>query len=665
MTTDGQQKTNSAPLRHAMILPSVAAKMIRKPLRIAHGGGATVSSHDLMNWPSAAPASPELANAIRHAFVLRIQSSITHLWSRKPGFEITPDNTRTLSESDRVCIALLLDYPQFIGRTQEMTVRDFKNAWPLSIRDTLGLLARIEAMLWATGYQQAAPQATGQTQFEQAASRISHDTKLTASLNWREELESITQIALSDHHGAPKSLHFKKRWLQIFVSRYCGDKGHTLQEVGDLFSMTRERVRQITEATLGALKSQPLVLPALDRLMAAAERIMPMAPAEANIQLVHFLGPDMGLQAALSFAEDMGIENSLIDARTRARTSGGYEAVHMLVSKPGDVTTLNAALSEARKDCVITGCTNFYRVAGLMALEHGILFDKETLETLISQAPDYRLINAESGWFVLSDSDHCELAMRVKKLMACAGRGVDLNSIAEALATDDQWFVRAVARASTLPPIHVLNAMISGWSWLKGNHHNIYQLTKAINPADVLSASELAVLEVITSKGGVAVRADIDAIVIAELGVTVMALSKVLALSPIIRRLDRAVYTIRGQTISPESLAQALIIKASVLNRSPIGFDAHAEVLTTTVKQSGSLVRLSKRVIYLPSHLGGTVRGAFKHVGGKYATIVVAENNAITGLPGVAESLGVASKAPFLITFDVKAKTYELPELLK
>lgn len=65
-------------------------------------------------------------------------------------------------------------------------------------------------------------------------------------------------------------------------------------------------------------------MPALERLLAAAGRIMPLPIEEAGAQLARMLGEGHGLGAAMRFADAVGIDATVRRTEAKSMTSGSY-----------------------------------------------------------------------------------------------------------------------------------------------------------------------------------------------------------------------------------------------------------------------------------------------------------------------------------------------------
>ena len=72
------------------------------------------------------------------------------------------------------------------------------------------------------------------------------------------------------------------------VARYYGFDGRggkTLLAIGEEYGLTRERVRQIVEATAGRLSDQRPISPMLDRVIALVVNSLPAAASEVELEL--------------------------------------------------------------------------------------------------------------------------------------------------------------------------------------------------------------------------------------------------------------------------------------------------------------------------------------------------------------------------------------------
>ncbi|WP_326543499.1 sigma factor-like helix-turn-helix DNA-binding protein [Pseudorhodoferax sp.] len=702
--------------RHARVLPSFAVAFVARPLDCSVG---TVDSRELLAWRRPGLPSSGTASDLRAQFVKRRRASFDAIWNARVNVKIVEDWRRALIDDERLRLLPLLRNEDAINAFPQLTLRAVKDALRMRVADTLGVLAKLEALYWVPTPWRRAPSARIETladvsidaefveymrarlaspwidalesddlrfpgidgqklavwivaQLERPVlSGPAHDlcVRLLAAdkASWADELADLVIYGIEHADPRPGSDEAKQRWIGIFLARYGGPRGLELQTVGDRFGITRERVRQICDAVLVSLRAQPVKMPALERLLSAAARVMPLPMEEADTQLTRFLGDGCGLQAAMQFAEVMGLPSPVRQASPLARTHAGYKPVSIVEAASAPATWVSAALVHARRDCTFVGCTNFIRIAGLLALEQGVAQDLETLRAVFSKAPGFRLLDAESGWFTLADSESSAAASRMRKLMSVVAGSVDIDTVASALMTDDKWFYREGGRALAVPPLHVLAELFSGWNWLTANSHNKYTAKIQLDPKTVLSKTELGAIEALEMHGGAATRAELAAHLMGTLGVSNMAVSQVVATSSALWKLDHAIYGIRGRALPAEALVEARKRRmAEQLASLPAAEFATKDVdlsapVRTMVTQSASAVAANLRVVYLPSYLSGKVAGVFKHVGMALPDISVKANNQIRKLAKVAEALGIGPGERFEIVFDVPGGTYAIP----
>lgn len=681
-----------------------------------------IDAQDLWAWDRNDLPGPALAREVRDIVIRRRRPSFDRIWASTISVRLPEDWRRALSDEERLRLLPLVADDDAINAFPERTLREVKDALRLPVADVLGILAKIEALYWVATPVRRAPAVASQnlpdvTVDKSFVDQVRHclsapwlvkldpgdlrfpaingqsvDTWLEPQLRdqhlsgiahglckrllaaneatWADELRDIAVHAIENAEHRPGSELARIRWIDIFVARHGGVEGKTLAEIGTAVDLTRERVRQITEYMLSSLRMQPVKMPALERVLGAAGRIMPLPIDDANVQLARFLGDGQGLAAAMKFAEIIGLPSTVRLAEARALTSDGYRPVPILEATASPSTWMNAALSFARRDCTSIGCSNFIRIAGFLALQEGVAQDLETLRSLLEAAPGFRMLDSEAGWFTLADSENSAAAARMRKLMSVSGGSTDLDTVASALMTDDRWFNRdagASGWALAIPPVHVLSELFAGWAWLSSNAHNRYTTIAPIKQSSALSRTEACAVDAVLEMKGAATRAEIASRIMSEIGVTSMAVSFTLATSPALLKLEHGIYGIRGLSIPIEGLAKARMRRAaeraSTTKRgapSDLAEIDFAKPHRTVVTQSASSVVAYRRVVYLPRYLVGKVKGRFDHAGSSLPPITVGARQQIRGLAAAAERVGILPGATFELEFDPLGRTYEI-----
>lgn len=709
---------NPAPIeeitgpRHAQVLPSFAANLMKRRMQV---NGEKVSGEELLAWRGTLPNYIR-ANAIRNKFVkghrprfeILCNSPIgVHL---RPGWEgsVTPIYQTRL----RAAIDSLTDASQF----PKLTLRQLKELLRMPVAELLELLAKLESSYWTAEHSNQLIQkplhpetplqmlavtdewladvnivlqagwvdrvsdddlrfgGTGQqsigTWMRETIAQSSVSETVVALGNalvranmasWTQELEELAQAALSHTKRRPGNNEARQRWVRIFLAKLRGPRPRTLQEVGDEFSLTRERVRQICSTIEDALAANAVATPALDKLLAAAARIAPVTAEQADHELSKLLGSGTGIYCALEFAEVLGKKPDVIAGTTNVRTPHGIEHIPMIRLRDQASDWMTKAIQAVRKDCRGVGCSNYVRIAGIMSLDEGVVIDQRELEGLLEAVPGYRVLDKEGGWFTVALGEETAIANRLKKLFAVASQSITVDDLLIAAVTDDRW-LQLAGRGLCIPPIHVLIQLVSSWTWLHKDRHNKMRPIEPIAPQAVLTEIELLAIEVIVANDGVATRSDLAKVIVADRGWTNVALSFALGSSPVFMKIEHSIYRVAGRTLSAPALVEARLRRDRELRQAnevvldEINTD---EPLRITLTQAAGSAPAQRRVIYLPKQYREHVRGAFTQARGAGPSINVSSAQQILRLSAFAESRGVAPGEAFDVIFDVNRRTYE------
>ncbi len=673
-----------------------------------------IEGSELLAWPTTLPSSIR-AQEIRSRFVDGRRSKFDELWQHPIGVRLPVDWEDLTDSIERKRVMALLDSLNNQEKFETLTLREVKERLHLPVVDVLGLLARFEASYWTPVLSRSPASIQPSTSERGTTREITDDWRTSVKIalssswiaeldrydmrfscmderplaewiseqiekdrlpdstialcdelvtadkcDWRSELGALVGYALRHSDRRPGSAKAHERWCAIFLSRFGGPVGRTLQEVGAEFGITRERVRQICDAVIQGLQSRPVQMPALDKVMGAAMRISPLVLEEADKQLCNLLGEGAGLVAAIAFSEALGRASLPRSALKATKTARYQDPVLILRTNEIEAQWVRKAISFAREECRAVGCTNHMRVAGYLCFQEGVSIDAEELLALFNGLPGYRLLDEQGGWFTISGGIKSAIANRLRKLLAVATQSVGIDEFLSAVVTDDRMFYE-LGRGVCAPPVHVLSALVAEWSWLHADGHNKYRLKEALAPEKVLSALEQTALAVLDEHDGVATRTDLAKVVVGQRGYSEVALSSALATSPIFCKVEHSIYRIGGRPLSINGLAEARKRRFTETNAiEPVVISDPTKPIRISLRQSGSLLSASRRVVYLPSAYQHVLNGDFSHARGLWPKITIRPRLQITGLSGVAETQGVKPKEAFDVVFDLSNATYDL-----
>lgn len=453
------------------------------------------------------------------------------------------------------------DFHELEPDTPSMSAQDIERAatlpWVAKVRhDDLRIRLPRAAATNAAAWLKAEAAAASPSR---AACRAAHAILKLHSLTFAQEVEDVARAAARARNPRGAGGARVDQWVAVFQTRYLSSEGtgRTLTEAGSVFGLTRERIRQICEGLLEQIRCGSIALPATMRVLDVAARAVPSTVKELNEQLAPYLGEGAGIEAALNFAGEMGVERVPVEVvQTPVRLDGTRVRVVSVDHADGPQWT-TLALRSAKRGVTFMGCSNLHRVAGDLALDAGLAPGRDALCALLESVPGFRWLDEEGGWFSLgnggTDSD---AANRVRKIMAVAHEPVSVDTIAAALITDDMWLSRVRGRDQSVPAVHILRDVMQGWTWLDRKQHNRFHPREPV-PLDVLTDAERHAVRIIEDNGGIATRQQLAEAITAAQGITGIAVSFMLGGSPIFQKQEFGLYGLTGRRVDDAALARA------------------------------------------------------------------------------------------------------------
>lgn len=349
------------------------------------------------------------------------------------------------------------------------------------------------------------------------------------------------------------------QWMGILECRYlspAGD-GHTLEEVGQRFNLTRERVRQVCDKALSKGLIGPILLPVLGRELDRVKRALPVRVSEANESLGAASGGQVGIESLINVARLLGTKVAFDVQDVKLRLDGELTTVSMLQHAEAlESTWPKRAIAISRGSIGYIGCASIVYVAGMMVLEAEPPPDAAALEGALEAVPGFRWLDKGKTWFTFGDAGADGLmARRVRKLLAVAKYEPRTDEVLEALVTDDLWFLRDNKRLG-FPPVHVLREVFASWPWIRLLQSNRVASVEPVG-LGALDPTERALFEVIEEQGGFALTQEIEQGVIERAQVSRIRVHQMLGTTPIVRRVEHAVYGLAASPINAEALLAA------------------------------------------------------------------------------------------------------------
>ena len=347
----------------------------------------------------------------------------------------------------------------------------------------------------------------------------------------------------------------RKRDIAIFVQRYGGgaegNDASTLQAVADVHGITRERVRQLTDAMLGRATAHSVFSPAFSRLVDALGAVLPRSDLDASEALRHLLGRCMSLSGALRYGTDVLKAELPVQLARFQRQSG----VHTLLWRQGTDSDnwLKAAQGVATSMVRSCGLAYLPRVTCEVEKITGHRIGASGVSSALATIRNIEWLDERQEWFWFVDESHKNrLVIAIRKIMAAARRPVDIEEIYGGIARMRGDRVRLVGPYP--PPPWAVQAFYSRLSILKCRQSNHFLPAIEMSVGAELSASERMIYRHMEPRGGLGSRRELNRMLVERGQCKHLTLQTTIATSPIFKQIDRGVFGLRGWPLSATAL---------------------------------------------------------------------------------------------------------------
>lgn len=439
-----------------------------------------------------------------------------------------------------------------------------------------------------------------------------------------------------------------ERPMQMTLRRmgWDGEAPATLQEVGNRFEVTRERVRQIVRKSL--LRLGPLLyVPALERAIQALNAAAPLSTEAAARLLADRRISSVPFHPA-------GVE--------RAATVFGYEIGFQVVNQDGvgyvygpDETGVGLLLSAARREAGKSGVSNVEEVRARLATG-GEVFSADVIRRLLGSSPRVEFLLGDWFWMPDIPPERNRLRNTTRKMLAVTPR-LPLATIRQGLRRRYRFF-----RIDVVPPLDVLRAFFAENREFSIGVDDVVSSVNDLDYRRELGDTERVFVEVLREiSSGLLDRTELEALVTAR-GIKPSTFSVFTTFSPILDHPATNVWCLRGHDVDPVAV-QALrdILAARTRSRRTIsyGWNDHGDLSVTT-----RLGNANSPVILIPSDVSRYVASrrfaAVTQDGSPVGTISVNDGGISWGYGPFLRRRGGEVGDVLTIRFDLAAETATL-----
>ena len=370
-----------------------------------------------------------------------------------------------------------------------------------------------------------------------------------------------------------------------------GAGGATLQEVGDEFGITRERVRQVCSRVEKRLEGQTPFAPVLDRILLTISQC-PLSSADQ----IEFQLKANGLTQGLIRLEGILNAAALLG---RDVTFGIDETHGKRVALPADrLGAARVVVQTARRSIEHWGVATTEDVAAQASEKLSTAITTEFVAHLLKDRTDFRWLDESGGWFLLISVPRNRLLNQIRKILAVA-EGLEVSELRSGVCRHHR--MKGVA-----PPQRVLLEFCREISWC---HVDGKRITAEAVPnwREVLSDTEQLFVDVLMHDGPVMQRVRLEELCVAR-GMNRTTFYMYLEYSPILNRYAPGVYGLRGANVSSADI-QVLIPK---IRRGRVmkdyGWTENGQVW---IAYSLSAAMIHSGVATLPAGIKHYVEGSF------------------------------------------------------
>ncbi len=344
----------------------------------------------------------------------------------------------------------------------------------------------------------------------------------------------------------------------------------TLQETGDAFSVTRERVRQILSRALRRCGTRPY-LPQLEQADAVLTDNAPLSMRDAAILLVNkgATSTPISPEAIKNVAELLGYQVSFhIERRKRSKL--------VLASR---LSGTRQVFKAARRETGRVGVSNIEEVHAALQTK-GITLEADAVSRILKSDPSISFLNEEWFWMPNIPIDRNRLRNTTLRMLSVTDR-LSLPTIRQGVRRSYRF-----RKINLVPPASILQEFFRAHPEFKVDRDGIVTTAGDLDYRDILGDSERIFVDVLlASPTGLLDRTTFQKAV-TDRGVNPNTFSVFASYSPILEHPDLNIWCLRGHRIDPaqlEALREAIANRPRKRRTVAYGWDSDGALRLTVI----------------------------------------------------------------------------------
>lgn len=453
----------------------------------------------------------------------------------------------------------------------------------------------------------------------------------------REEIEKSQRLTLEEELRSLIEATRPGRHAELIAARLGWD-GHgqrTLQEVGEAFELTRERVRQVCARTRKRLQATHVYAPVLDRGLELVSSAVPASAEEVERLLVQrgITRDRFRLDGFETAAEILGKQWPIT-----LTEKGRHLFITSADKSKQDVVKIT--VQQSRKLISSQGAATLEAVANRVQEVLGQAVTHDVVARVLVKQVGFAWLDQASGWFWISSVSRNRLLNQIRKVLSVSGQ-IDVSELRDGVRRHHRMNGFA-------PPRRVLLELCRQAEGYRVEGTKVIA-DPALDWRKVLASVEQTIVRILQENGCLLARPDLEELCLRQ-GMSRSTFYATLDNSPVIIKHARGVYGLRGANV-PGGMVEALVPrtrKRRVL--IDYGWTSTGEVwlgyrLSDAMITSGTF--------YIPAAMKPHVSGEFRiHVAGRPRTgTLICEETGAWGLSSLFREYEVEADDCLLLVF--------------
>ena len=463
----------------------------------------------------------------------------------------------------------------------------------------------------------------------------------------RRRAQELTEKSLEDELVEIFSPTGRGRDREIVALYYGWDGrgGHTLEELGQHYGLSRERIRQVCVRAVKRNRGAKVFAPVLDRALDFLAQHLPqeVGRLRAEFDAAGFSACGMPLETVREAARFLARDPKF------ALVSVGQR---QLVVKSDCVSIPKAVVQAARRAVLSYGATTVSDVAAEVSSQFPGRVEHALVERTLEALDDFEWLYRQRGWFRLESLPQYGLAKRIEKTLSVCPR-IDVSKLRSAIA-------RYRRTGGKVPPGRVLLEYCRRMPGVRVEGKTVV----ADPPRDwreILTGVEASMVGVLEEHGPVMERGAFEEQCMRR-GMNRFSFNAIIMCSPVIAQYGRSVYGLLGAKVNRKTV-RALTMRRSATPPSRVlrGF-GQTDDGRVYLAYRLSKAAISGGVITVPAAVKDRLQGKFDiHMpDGEPAGTLVSKSGCAWGLGPVLRGRKASPGDHLLILFDTSGRVAQI-----